>query len=178
MRRSRGRYTQTNLPEGERMFALLSASSYQPAWEDNVLQSSLFSHYVLRGLTSDAAKVDKDRSGQVSTGELYQFVRENVEAYSKKKFQEQTPIISPSSDPNIALAAVPSPEIQAPIIAESAATPTVPVLSPTPAFGLTAPTPRPPTTTKLSPSAMPMNPPTWQLKRKSRSFIESGVTGV
>lgn len=83
------------------MIGFFSATSNQKSWEDPTLQQGLFSYYLIEGLKGAA---DRNRDGKVLAAEAYRYLLDNVEERSHKQFALQTPIISPSFEPDFPLA--------------------------------------------------------------------------
>jgi len=85
---------------------LLSAASNQLSSEDPALEHGLFTYFLVKGLRGEADRNPKD--GQVTAGEVYEYVLAEVDKASKAKFKRrQTPIVSPRFDPELALAIKP-----------------------------------------------------------------------
>jgi len=81
-----------------------SASSNQVSWEDNELKHGLFTHYLIRGMQGAA---DTNGDGKVTAEELYRYIREKVDTDSRRKPSVQTPVVTPTFEPDFPLAIVP-----------------------------------------------------------------------
>jgi hypothetical protein len=79
---------------------LMSSKSDETSLESSGLRQGVFSHFLIRGLKGEA---DKDKSGIVSIGELYEFVSENVRTYTGNR---QSPVIKGTYDPKMPVSAI------------------------------------------------------------------------
>jgi hypothetical protein len=79
---------------------LMSSKSDETSLESSGLRQGVFSHFLIRGLKGEA---DKDKSGIVSIGELFDFVLENVKTYTGNR---QSPVIKGTYDPKMPVAVV------------------------------------------------------------------------
>jgi len=67
----------------------------------------LFTYYLLDGMRGQA---DNNVDGQIGLGELYEYVKENVERVSRRTTMEQVPTITPRVENlgNVSLGSVPA----------------------------------------------------------------------
>jgi hypothetical protein len=79
---------------------LMSSKSDETSLESSGLRQGVFSHFLIRGLKGEA---DKDKSGLITIGELYEFVLENVKTYTGNR---QSPVIKGTYDPNMPVGVV------------------------------------------------------------------------
>jgi uncharacterized caspase-like protein len=91
--------------------ALLSASSSQRSYEDPTLKHGVFTYFLVEGLKGKAAHGD----GVVTAGEVYRYVLDTVEDYTKNKMRVsiQSPFKSPQFVPTLPLAIVREPGVDA-----------------------------------------------------------------
>lgn len=88
-----------NLTSARKGTALvMSSKSEETSLESSGLRQGVFSHFLLRGLKGEA---DEDRDGIVRVQELYEFVEENVRAYTGNL---QSPVIKGDYDERMPVA--------------------------------------------------------------------------
>jgi hypothetical protein len=70
---------------------LASCDANEMALECDAYQHSLFSHFLIEGLTG---KADVDHNGQIDVDELFKYLRRNVPAAARRRKHHQHPVIS------------------------------------------------------------------------------------
>ena len=89
-------------PSGEVGF--FSATSVQRSWEDDDLKHGVFTYFLLKGLAGAADQAPYGNNDNIVTsGELNRYLVATVSDYTKNKFAEQTPIVSPDFSTEIPL---------------------------------------------------------------------------
>ena len=79
---------------------IMSSKAEETSLESSGLRQGVFSHFLIRGLKGEA---DKNKDKIVSVQELYEFIAENVRAYTGNR---QSPVIKGSYDPRMPVAGV------------------------------------------------------------------------
>jgi uncharacterized caspase-like protein len=79
---------------------LMSSKSDETSLESAGLRQGVFSHFLIRGLKGES---DKDNNGIISIEELYDFIYENVRAYTGNR---QSPLIKGTYDPRMPVAII------------------------------------------------------------------------
>jgi hypothetical protein len=79
---------------------ILSSKSDETSLESSGLRQGVFSHFLIRGLKGEA---DKDKNKIVSVQELFEFVDENVRAYTVNR---QSPVMKGDYDPKMTVSVV------------------------------------------------------------------------
>jgi len=80
------------VPPGDHLVILSAASGAQISTSSDARKHGLFTYYLLHGLRGEA---DPDRTGSVTVGRLFQYVRSNVEREARRQNVEQTPMLQP-----------------------------------------------------------------------------------
>jgi hypothetical protein len=80
--------------------AFLSAASNQFSLEDDTYRQGVFTYYLVEGLRG---KADLDHNGQVTAGELRNYLQDSVMEYARRKSSQQTPTVSPVFEPGVVL---------------------------------------------------------------------------
>ena len=82
---------QVNAPsENTRDVILASSADTQPSWEDQELEGGVFTAYLLEAMGGAG---DADGDGVVTVQEAYQYLSAKVEEFSRKKGNQQTPML-------------------------------------------------------------------------------------
>ncbi len=79
---------------------IMSSKAEETSLESSGLRQGVFSHFLIRGLKGEA---DKNKDKIVSVQELYDFIGENVRAYTGNR---QSPVIKGTYDPQMPVAGV------------------------------------------------------------------------
>ena len=74
------------IPEGVCIFTASEGSQIASAYKEK--KHGLFTYFLLKGLKGES---DEDRDGRLTVGELYRYIRENVEREARYMDREQTP---------------------------------------------------------------------------------------
>jgi len=86
---------------------LTSAKEDEVAYEDDELEHGVFTYFLLKGMegAADGAIDGARKNGIVTVGELFEYVRKNVQEYTEGKQRKQTPCIGSNSyDQNLPMA--------------------------------------------------------------------------
>ena len=84
---------QKSAPPGDHLVILSAASGAQISTSSDLRKHGLFTYYLLQGLRGEA---DPQKTGAITVGHLFQYVRANVEREARRQNVEQTPMLHPT----------------------------------------------------------------------------------